>query len=143
MKTFLLASGVALLAIVATGPAAAQTTRSLIIEQVKVRHGDLDLATERGAGAMLARLDNAASRACGGKPGPMLGDSLGPAKQRAYRLCKVAAIDAATLTLNAPRVRAVWLEQGEAIRFADAARRTTSDLLRLARIEDPAAPSRN
>ena len=137
MKTRLLAS--ALLAVLAASPVAANDTRSLIIEQVTVQHGDLDLATPEGADTMLGRLQDAASEACGGRPRSMVSDPLGPVRQRAYRLCRVSAIDAATLTLNAPAVRAVWLEHDEAVRFAREARQETSDLLRLARGEDTAA----
>ena len=143
MKTFLLATGASLLAIVAAGPAAAQATRALIIEQVEVEHGDLDLKTTADAEAMLVRLSDAASDACGGKPRQRHADPLGPAKQRAYLLCKVAAIDAATLSLGAPLVRGIWLENGEAIRFAEEARRTASDLLEVARADGLAVPSRN
>lgn len=143
MKRVILASGAALLAVVAAGPAAAQTDRSLIVERVAVAHGDLDLATTAGADAMLGRLTDAASRACGGKPRSSHADPLGPAKLRAYRLCKVGAIDTATLALAAPRVRALWLEDGEAIELAALARRTTVDLLRLARIDVDPAPPRN
>ncbi len=143
MKTFLLANGIALLAAAAAGPAAAQTTRSLILEQVEVWHGDLDLATESGADAILTRLTEAASTACGGRSGPLHADPLGPAKKRAVRLCKVAAIDAATLTLDIPLVRSTWLGNAEAIRFGDKARRTRSDLRRLAGLDKLAAPPRN
>jgi len=141
MKTFLLASG--LLAAVGAAPAAAQSTPSLIVEQVKVHYGDLDLAASEGADAMLNRLTEAASKACGGKPRPIMSDPVWSSKQRAYRLCKVSAIDAATLALNAPLVRVIWLEQDDAIRFGEAARRATSDLLQLARLQGTAVPTRN
>lgn len=137
MKTFLLASS--LLAAAAATPALAQTAPSLVIKQVRVEYGDLDLATTEGADAMLARLTGAASKACGGRPPMPVSDPLAPSKQRAYRLCKVAAIDDATLALNAPLVRAFWLGNDEAVRFGDAARRATADWLRLARRDDPAA----
>lgn len=131
MKTLLLASGAALVATVAT-PAAASKPPSLIIAHVEVRHGDLNLATGAGAGTMLERLSAAASNACGGRPRPTSSDPLGPSKQRAYRLCRIAAIDTATLRLDAPLVRARWLEDDEAVRSGDEARRTTADLLRQA-----------
>ena len=143
MKKCLLAGGAGLLAVAATGPAAAQTTRSLIIEQVEVPYGDLDLATTAGAEAMLARLESAAANACGGKPRAVHADVLGPSKQRAYHLCRVAAVDAATLSLEVPLVRAIWLENEAVTRLAGEARRTTSDLLRWTHFDDPAAPSRN
>jgi UrcA family protein len=129
MKTCLLTSGLGLLAIASAGAADARASQPLMIEQVEVRHGDLDLATSAGAGTMLARLGGAASEACGGKPRAVQSDPLGSAKQRAYRLCKVAAVDAATVRLDAELVRALWLESGEAIRYGEAARRTRAHLL--------------
>ena len=136
MNTFLLASGLGLLAVAAAGPAAAQTTPSLIIGHAQVQHGDLDLATKAGAETMLIRLNKAANNACGGKPSPAINDPVGSSKQHAYRLCKVAAIDAATLALDVPLVRTSWLKSGEAIRFGDEARRTTAGLLARAGIDD-------
>jgi UrcA family protein len=141
MKTCLLASGLGLLAISAAAPADARAWRPLMIEQVEVRHGDLDLATAAGAGAMLARLTGAASQACGGKPSAGQSDPLGPSKQRAYRLCKVGAVDAATLRLDAELVRTMWLESGEAIRFGETARRTRAHLLRQADVAALARPA--
>jgi len=143
MKTCLLPSGTVLLAFAVAGPAAAQVSPFYVIEHVEVEHDDLDLATSAGAEAMLTRLASAASRACGGKPRSAFADPLGPAKQRAYRLCKIVAIDQATLDLKAPVVRSIWLENGEAIRFAAKARQTASDLFGSARIDGFARPSRN
>ena len=142
MKTFLLASSLGLLAAAAAGPATAQTTRSFIIEQVKVPHGDLDLATKDGADVMLDRLASAASDACGRKP-RIAADTLWPSKRHIYRLCRVAAIDDATLTLDAPLVRVLWLENDESIRFGDEARKRTSDLFRLAGVDESAGQRRN
>ena len=132
MKTFFLAGGLGLLAVAGAEPATAQNAHSLIIQQVKVSHGDLDLTTEQGAETMLARLSGAASAACGRKPRTGVGDPLGPSKQRIYRLCVVAAIDNATLQLNAPLVRTAWLEDDDAIKFGTEARRTNSELFKLA-----------
>lgn len=132
MKTFFLAGGLSLLAVAGAEPATAQNAHSLIIQQVKVSHGDLDLTTEQGAETMLARLSGAASAACGRKPRTGVGDPLGPSKQRIYRLCVVAAIDNATLQLNAPLVRTAWLEDDDAIKFGTEARRTSSELFKLA-----------
>jgi UrcA family protein len=142
MKTLLLASGAGLLAILAAAPAAADSPRPFVVEHVEVRHGDLDLASETGAGAMLDRLTEAASAACGGRPRPGFSDPLGPSKQRAWRLCKVAAVDSATLRLDAERVRALWVGDDEAIRFGEEARRTSAELYRQAGLEPPAAPAR-
>ena len=141
MKTLLLASGAGLLAILATDPAAANTARSFVIEHVEVPHGDLDLASDAGADAMLDRLTDAASAACGGRPRPAFSDPLGPSKQRAWRLCKVAAVDSATVRLDAELVRALWLGDDEAIRYGEEARRTSADLYRQAGVDGPAAPA--
>lgn len=142
MKTLTLASGAVLLALLAASPAAAGPLRPYIIEQVEVRHGDLDLSTAAGAGAMLERLSAAASEACGRKPRPGFSDPLGPRKQRAWRLCTVAAIESATLELDAELVRAAWLGRDDAIRYGAEARRTSAGLYRLAGVEAPAAPAR-
>ena len=132
MRILLLAGGLGLMAAASAAPAAAQTAHSYIIEHVKVSHGDLDLTTQQGAEKMLARLSGAASAACGRKPRTGVGDPLGPSKQRIYRLCVVAAIDNATLQLNAPLVRTAWLEDDDAIKFGTEARRTNSELFKLA-----------
>jgi UrcA family protein len=142
MKTFLLASGAGLLAILAAAPAAANTPPPFVVGHVEVRHGDLDLASDAGAGAMLDRLADAASVACGGRPRSGFSDPLGPSRQRAWRLCKVAAVDSATLRLDAERVRALWLGHDEAIRFGEEARRSSAELYRQAGLEAPAAPTR-
>jgi UrcA family protein len=141
MKTPILARGLAALALAAAVPAAAQAAPAYVIGQVRVDYGDLDLAAPAGAAAMLARLDAAAARACGRLPQP--GDPLYGARQRAHRLCKVSAIDAATLALEAPLVRIAWLETGEATRWRDAAQRSASALLELAGADAPAALARN
>jgi UrcA family protein len=142
MKTLLLAGGASLLAILAAFPAAANPLRPYIIEQVEVRHGDLDLATGSGARTMLERLSAAASDACGGRPRPGFSAPHGPSKQRAWRLCKVAAIDFATQTLDAELVRALWLGNEEAIRYGAQARRMSVELYRQAGLDAPAAPAR-
>lgn len=132
MKTILpalLASGAGLLAVFQPVPSAADESPA-IIEHAKVHYGDLDLATPDGAGAMLARLETAASNACGGRPSLSIVNPLVSAKQRAYRRCRIAALDAATLRLGAPLVRSAWLERDETARHLADARRATADLLR-------------
>lgn len=105
-----IAIGAGLLAAGAVTSAAAQRSRADIVVQISVPHGDLDLASEAGAKAMLVRLDKAASKACGGKPMPVMAlDQVGHAKKREYQRCKLAAMDRGTLQLGAPRVRAAWL----------------------------------
>ena len=132
MRILFLAGGLGLMAAASAAPAVAQTGHSYIIEHVKVSHGDLDLATEQGVETMLVRLSDAASAACGRRPRTGAFDPLGPSRQRIYRLCVVAAIDNATLQLDAPLVRIAWLEDDDAIKFGTEARRTNSELFKLA-----------
>ena len=95
------------------GPASAQVAPTQIVSDVGVRYGDLDLESAPGARTMLARLNAAAAKACGGKPTPAIpGDQVGLAKQREYRRCKAAAMDSSTLRLGSPLVRAAWLNPG-------------------------------
>lgn len=91
-------------------PAHAQVAPARVVTNVQVRHGDLDLGSAPGARAMLARLDAAATRACGGRPAPaMPGDQVGLAKQAEFRRCKAAAMESGTQRLGAPLVRTAWL----------------------------------
>ena len=132
MKTFspvLLASSAGLLAAFQPAPSAAADESRAVIEHAKVRYGDLDLATPAGAEAMLARLEAAASEACGRLPQNAM-DPLLAAKQRAYRRCRISALDAATLRLGAPLVRSAWLDRDETARHLADARRATAGLLR-------------
>ena len=91
-------------------PASAQVAGSQIVKSVSVRSGDLDLRSKEGAKAMLARLDAAAAKACGGKPAALGSDALQPTKHSEFRRCKAAAMESSTLGLGAPLVRAAWLE---------------------------------
>ncbi|MDT8757245.1 UrcA family protein [Sphingomonas psychrotolerans] len=107
-----IAIAVGLLAGDAANPAVAQKSHALIVTEVSVPHGDLDLASEVDATAMLARLDKAATRACGGRPVVVTAtDPLAAAKKREYERCKAAALDASIARLGAPRVRAARLDQ--------------------------------
>jgi len=104
--------GAGLLAVSTAAPAPAQRSQANIVVHVSVPHGDLDLTSDAGARIMLMRLDKAATRACGGKPVAVTAlDQLGQAKKQEYQRCKAAALDAGTLTLGAPLVRAAWLDQ--------------------------------
>ena len=127
MRSLLFASGVGLLAMLVAGPAIAQAQRPPIIKHVGVERGDLDLATPSGAEAMLAKMERAATRACGSPRNPQYRNSIGPLG-REHHMCRIAAIDAATLQLGAPLVRAAWLERSEASEVA-AARQASADLL--------------
>lgn len=145
MKRVLYTSCAGLLALCSTAPALAADQplyaadkAGVSVEQVGVRYGDLDLATTSGAAAMLARIEEAASDACGGNPGPAnSGDVLGQPRRNEYRRCRIAAIDVATIRLAAPLVRAAWLERGDAA-LAAKARKDSAALLKSAGLRVPA-----
>ncbi|MGK6355863.1 UrcA family protein [Sphingomonas sp. DT-207] len=112
MKSISIVLGAGLGAAIIIGAASAQVTDPRIVAEIGVRYDDLDLDSDAGARAMLARLDVAATKACGGKPfGVMSRDHVGVAKEREYRRCKAAAMEGSTLELGSPRVRAAWLEK--------------------------------
>lgn len=112
MKRLFIALGAGLCAASTAIPASAQVAPPQIVTDIGVRYDDLDLESGPGARTMLARLDVAATKACGGKPTPaMPGDQVGLAKQREYRRCKAAAMESSTLRLGSPLVRAAWLDQ--------------------------------
>lgn len=117
-KSIIVFAGAALTAALGTSPAAAENQRLMIVEKVAVAHADLDLTTRDGAQAMLARLDRAASAACGGKPTAMSTDPLAAARQREYAKCNAAALDSATMHLGAPLVRAAHVSRGEPAAYA-------------------------
>lgn len=112
MKSISIVLGAALGAATIIGSASAQVADPRIVTEIGVRYDDLDLDSEAGARAMLARLDLAATKACGGKPfGVMSRDHVGVAKELEYRRCKAAAMESSTLKLDSPRVRAAWLDK--------------------------------
>jgi UrcA family protein len=110
MKRISIMVGAGLVVAMMPAPAMAQGADPIIVMHIGVPHADLDLQSESGARTMLERLEEAATKACGGKP--LAGaswDQIGQAKEREHRRCKAAAIDGATLKLGAPLVRAAWL----------------------------------
>ncbi|MGK6320399.1 UrcA family protein [Sphingomonas sp. DT-204] len=119
MKTILFAVGGSLFAIVSHVSATAQSADSIIVTDINVRYGDLDLTSKPGAETMLARLDKAAAKACGRKPmSAMSWDAMAQARAHEHRRCKAAAIENATMKLGAPLVRAAWLRRTKAIQSA-------------------------
>ena len=95
-----------------TLPANAQLAPPQVVADVRVRYDDLDLESGPDIRTMLARLDLAATKACGGKPTPpMPGDQVGLAMQEEYRRCKAAAMESSTLRLGSWPVRAAWLNK--------------------------------
>lgn len=67
--------------------------------QMKVSFGDLDLTKPAGADAMIRRMKQAASTACGGRP-----DFRDIAAQRFHSQCVASALDDAIWRLDAPLV---------------------------------------
>jgi UrcA family protein len=124
MKTPGISVGAALAVALFSMPASAQGTNRSIVAHINVRQSDLNLRDPSGAATMLARLEQAATKACGGKPvsGTSWNNALGEAKAREHRRCKAAAIDAATLQLGAPLVRAAWIGTAKATPHAAKAR---------------------
>jgi len=120
MKTPGISAGAALAVALFSMPASAQGTNRNIVKHINVHQSDLDLRDPSGAATMLARLEQAATKACGGKPlsGTSWNNELAEAKTREHRRCKAAAIDAATLQLGTPLVRAAWLATAKATRHA-------------------------
>jgi UrcA family protein len=114
MKKLTIPLGAGLCLAALAPPASAQAAPAQIVTNIGVSHSDLDLESAQGVQAMLARLDRAATEACGGKPAPVMpGDQVGMAKQGEHRRCKAAAMESSTLRLGSPPVRAAWLGKRE------------------------------
>jgi UrcA family protein len=71
---------------------------------LSIRHGDLDLASERGAALMLGRLKRAVADVCAA-PGI---DRPTPALRREMAACRSAALSDAVEALNAPAVTQLY-----------------------------------
>jgi UrcA family protein len=95
----------AVLAMMAAGPASAQTVSikadPVHRRSVEVRSDDLDLSREADARQMLARLGVAADRACGGRP-PQNMHPAEAALAADYRQCRDRALAAAAAALKSP-----------------------------------------
>lgn len=102
MKTTLFAAALAFTGLAAILPAHADSS----IPQVRVAYGDLNLSHPAGAQTMLNRINEAASRVCGGIPHPRE-----LMEKRFYRTCVRAATDNAVAQLNAPLVTALHTGQ--------------------------------
>lgn len=70
-----------------------------------VRYGDLNLAIERDAKKMLARIDRAAIAACGGWRPFGLNDGL---RQMDFEKCRADAVASAVRDLGAPLVTSIY-----------------------------------
>jgi UrcA family protein len=98
----------ALAAAIAATPAAARPRH--IISMVRIEVGDLDLASEAGASAMMRRLDAAARTLCTVTRSPLLPGHQG----RAWR-CRRDAVAAAVARLRTPSLTLAhnaWLSAG-------------------------------
>lgn len=111
MRVILLSAVAAVASLAITGATAAgePTAGGL---KAKVSFGDLDLAKPQGAKTMIRRLENAASRVCGGKP-----DIRNLAAQRFHAQCVDDALDDAIARLDAPLVSELYGE-GDQRRYA-------------------------
>lgn len=83
-------------ALLSLSPARADVTAGSALG-ISVFYGDLDLSRPEGAAALVARLEAAAGRACGGEP-----DLHDPAGKARYRACTKAAVDAAVARIVGP-----------------------------------------
>ncbi len=90
----------ATIAIVAiAGSASAQSGDDGAPNAVSIHYSDLNLNQGAGAGVMLARIESAASTACGGQPDAMM---LG--RRASYDRCRKETVAHAVAQLNAPSV---------------------------------------
>ena len=93
---------VALVLGAASGSVSAEPNRNSSPVTIRVPVGDLDLNREADADKLLKRVSAAASRACSGPPaaGVMMAEIA-----RAYKACKVQALDRAVAQIDSPTVR--------------------------------------
>lgn len=112
MKTSSIFLSAGLIVASVAASASAQVAPPKIVTHVAVAHGDLDLESDSGVRTMLNRLDKATTKACGGKPLWLPGDSVGSARRHEFRRCKAAAMDSSTKKLRSQLVRAAWLRKG-------------------------------
>jgi UrcA family protein len=87
--------------------AAPQVNLAAGVPTVTVSSGGLDLGRADGAREMLARLTQAASAVCGGKPGPAELDRVSN-----YRACMQEALDGAVARVGAPLIVDLYRNQG-------------------------------
>ena len=94
-------------AFVAPALAAPQIDPATSVPTVRVSSDGLDLSRADGASEMLARLTQAASAVCGGKPGPAELDRVSN-----YRACMQEALDGAVARVGAPLIVDLYRNQG-------------------------------
>jgi UrcA family protein len=81
--------------------AASQDSDTAVVS-IKVSYADLDVSSRAGAATLLARINAAATQACGGAP-----DRLNLSQSSIYDYCKARAVTAAIDTVHAPQVSAL------------------------------------
>ena len=75
--------------------------------RVNVSYADLNLRSEAGAQVMMARIEDAAERVCGGAPDTRLLD-----RRALFNSCKAKTFDRAVRELHAPLVTAMAGDKG-------------------------------
>jgi UrcA family protein len=75
----------------------------VVVKQVTVHYADLNINSEDGAAVLHARIDQAASQACGGNPAFSSDYEVAPVfLAREYEQCHAAAVDRAIAEVGAP-----------------------------------------
>lgn len=98
---------------------AAQAAPEMIRQDVTVAYSDLNLSTEAGARALVARLDAAAKQACGGAPFFSSVYQIAPALVvKEFNTCRINAVTAAVQKVNAPLVHKVYAYADKPYRLA-------------------------
>jgi len=96
------------------GLSAAARAGDMIRQDVSVSYGDLDIQSESGARALLARIDHAAKMACGVAPQFNYNYSIAPLlAQKVFAECHNDAVGRAVASLNSPILREIYARNGE------------------------------
>ena len=111
--------GTAFAAAALLAAAASADSANQIRTDVAVAYSDLDLSSESGARALLARLDAAATEACGGSPVFYSSYDVSPSwAHKEFATCKLNAITAAVKTLPYPQVQKLYASAPNPLRLA-------------------------
>jgi len=107
-------AALAALALTATATVQAQSSSATEPHHLKVRYGDLDLATISGASTLYGRIQGAARFVCGQEGRSLLA-------QQQYRACIRQAVSDAVATVDNPNLSALY--EGRAPRLQTASLR--------------------
>lgn len=89
----------------------------MIRQDVQVTYGDLNISTEAGAHALLARIDSAAASACGSSPTFYSVYSTAPSlAMKVFAQCHNDAMARAVQSVNSPMLTQVYARNGEEYR---------------------------